>query len=793
MISFATSASRHALIAFLLGSAPPPTNAPLNLTLPQLIAPAATGPQDGVATVANVGVWAAEFAVTGFDAEIRTTDTVPVVVFARQAVTHSTTIAANPAIDLTGKSLVLRVWAKNGTAETLAESAAFGPIAAAGDIPIAALAWSNTAASVPSGWTQLLSPGGLFVTGAQFPNVAGAEGATAGFEGTSLGTSQTDTRTNSSDSRLLARLGTNADPSQLRLTIAGLQSGAVYRLYGGAKANTTLSPQFAVRNTGGTVLHSVAATSISNTQILDAAGAVSSVAAWQSASQWGGTFVEITAPSDGIIRIARNTPAAMNYCCFALTRKRTSAGPVGIPLTFEGLPKFTNIATASALNSAIASRTPGEVITLTAVVAPFVLNAAGIRRPPFCSVVLPAGQVTAINCGTGALYLEVLGGTTSRDVVTGDTSSTGMYGIDLGSSSFFSYRGGVLGQSSNCVASTAGATDFEITDCIMEWARADGMQLVRCKRFLIRNIFGRDTAIPRKKLLWYTNGTPPQDGVADSSNGTTSFYFDGTHNDLMQIRNDTGFADQTSDYALLYNDLWMLGAALVNFGNANNVGRLALRGIVAWNDVKSADNGCIDVRGEHMEVRDNIVGPHPLRDPDTPGNVYIGIIQNPGGAPVRGGRNTLLAGAVAVNAGGVDLAGSTITGSVVDPPQLPNLRRLPWAPAVLRPAYTPWSAAPEVVTAPTLRHTDASGGGTSAPVGTWLTAGLGNVKGNGSETYQVRWLRDGVVFRTGPAVSGPADRIYQIQAGDINVTMEIQYSNVNGTGAWRPTRPISAV
>lgn len=107
--------------SFAAGGGPPPGPGPTNLVLPSIVGVAEVGQ-----TVEwDVGIWDT---ATSFDIEVVITGGARdgEVVLARTSVAGDTT--GSIVADLTDQSIILKVWGINGSGETLAQSAAFGPI-----------------------------------------------------------------------------------------------------------------------------------------------------------------------------------------------------------------------------------------------------------------------------------------------------------------------------------------------------------------------------------------------------------------------------------------------------------------------------------------------------------------------------------------------------------------------------------------------------------------------------------------------------------------------------------------
>ena len=318
-----------------------PASNPANLSAPFI----SGTPMDGTAWTFNLGEWSSSAAITGFDIEVVSTDATPVVFLSRQAVTADTSSSISGTV---GKSLVLKVWAKTLTGETLASSAAFGPITAAGDQLILAAAWSTTAQDLPSSpypWTRMTTLGGSDNT---TKNMAVFQGATQlaatglypitnpnvantsfGFAGTSDASGTTTISSGGfADSRLQGRLG-NLSYSQNNFRI-DLPGPGVYRVYAGlgvsgTQTNVSLEVWNGAPGVGATnsvhVLNNIADPNDS-ASVLDIMGNTITVADWSSTL---GAFKEVTvteaAPYLTIAKGSFSDSVASQLNCVAVFKK----------------------------------------------------------------------------------------------------------------------------------------------------------------------------------------------------------------------------------------------------------------------------------------------------------------------------------------------------------------------------------------------------------------------------------------------------------------------------------------
>lgn len=469
-----------------------------------------------------------------------------------------------------------------------------------------------------------------------------------------------------------------------------------------------------------------------------------------------------------------------------------------------GAPAFIGAVDAADLQAKVIKARPGSVVSLLNTVAPFHLRIDQAKRSlhgHMVTVALPSDQVAAVTFKGPSLYTEVVGGVASADEVfpknaKGEYDSN--YSIEmLDGASHFAVRGMRLSQGYMSFGGGAGHTDFEITDCIVEWARNDIAQLVRCKRFLIDGLKGTRCVVKGFTMKFYDDGAPPVDAPPGNLGG--GYDIDTLHNDSVQIRNEVGNAGVSEDFAIINCDLETFGAGFVAYGDTSSGGLRWRRALIANNKMRPYDKRAAWAIGTDIEVRGNQIGLHPVvtgrADP-----VELVLERINAGDRVRGGLNSSLEGSMLfTTASGVDLNG-VVNGDIVTPPALPNLRRSPWAPTPVRPALPAYNQKPEMIGRPGLfyalggvaysaKHpTDAQP--PSAPVGTWFTAGVGTVKGLENSTGEWRWTRDDV------PIPGANGRTYQGTSSDIGsnrLKCQTRRTNAFGTSDWMDSYGVNVV
>jgi hypothetical protein len=333
---------------------------PVNLALPEI-----TGLlTQGADLTFDVGLWSGT--VDTFEIEV--TQTSPTAtLLARQTVTGTTTGTVTADV---GGSLTLNVWATGPGGETLASSAAFGPIEAAGDEWVMGLVFNPSTGHnpTPSGspvtWT-LAAPdpaaqtyaaiaawatatsyvvgntrrqGGYVYTcavdhtsGTFATDLASGywtlTGPSWGWVGSNAASTTTDfdAQAGKGDVRLNGRYGINGSPAQIGIQIDLPDGPGIYIIHAGLSANSTVVPRMEVRDGGSaaTVLRTfnAAAASVTSAQVIDAADNITTVAGWQAASDYGGAGFEVTASGNSLWFGRPTTSGSPWINCIAVLKK----------------------------------------------------------------------------------------------------------------------------------------------------------------------------------------------------------------------------------------------------------------------------------------------------------------------------------------------------------------------------------------------------------------------------------------------------------------------------------------
>lgn len=291
-------------------------------------------PVDETAWILHVGVWSGD--IDHFDVEWRNASDDSVVLSRRLADPDE---PAEGLGDVVGLTLYARVWAVSSTgAETFADTDAFGPVVAAGDEFIIALAWAPTEQSLPQSpypWTAVTVEGGSW--GVDYkaypqPNPNHASLSWGRYGDIAMNVQGTGTTTGDAG-RLQGRLGSNLSAAQFSIAIQVPEVGATYRVYAGMKAHTNVIGMFAVRDgsASGPELYVIDNTSgtTSSTQVKDAAANITSITDWAAASDLGGHYIEVTPTIDNgdgtatLVICRPSTNAAVTHLnCVAVTKKR---------------------------------------------------------------------------------------------------------------------------------------------------------------------------------------------------------------------------------------------------------------------------------------------------------------------------------------------------------------------------------------------------------------------------------------------------------------------------------------
>jgi hypothetical protein len=422
-------------------------------------------------------------------------------------------------------------------------------------------------------------------------------------------------------------------------------------------------------------------------------------------------------------------------------------------------PKQTSVTTSAALIAAIHQASPGEVITLTAVVPAFALEFDGLVKPGYgVTIVLPLTQIIRVRLENRCEGLHIIGGDFSADIVNNSLSSANN-GLQLSTNvTKVSVAGAYFGRNSNAVQSVS-CQDVIIQACRLNASRQDQINLVTCDRFVIDgNNF--EAGIKGDKFCYFSTGDNPQHNISSGScSGQGGIWEDTAHNDVVQARNQCQDITIRNNYSATFE-----AQGFVSFGAATQDNWI-YRVLVANNTIVDGHEfHGIWFTGTDIDVRNNTITP---AEPGSPTRITIARIDS--NSRVTGGNNTAPA---FTNPAGVDLAATVINGDTVTPPAAPQITFPAWRPAV--PVRTP-SAVPV--------PTYAAGGGirpaTASPtVGTWLSINRGQWLGNQFVTWQYEWRRNGVAVG--------ANQTYQIQHADAdqNMTVAVRGTNAVGTGDW---------
>jgi hypothetical protein len=219
-----------------------------------------------------------------------------------------------------GSSLILKVWAKNGSSQTYAESLPFGPIIEPGDQWIGGFSISPdnnhnpTPVNSPVTWTSL-RPTTLYSseTGYGFNTNAGTFSSVTG-----------------EDPRIAARWNSNSAPTSKGFRLDTPGSG-VYEIYASLGLNTTSTTlNMAIwdgpSSVGTTLLHEInpSGNIVASGRVhrVDALGNVLLNNEWLDASIYGGYPVQVTTTGNSLYfaRCTGNT-GAMNVNCWAVLKK----------------------------------------------------------------------------------------------------------------------------------------------------------------------------------------------------------------------------------------------------------------------------------------------------------------------------------------------------------------------------------------------------------------------------------------------------------------------------------------
>jgi hypothetical protein len=312
-------------------------SAPVNTLLPTISGALV----DNSAWDFNIGTWSGP--ITGFDVQVETTDPTPVILVPRSSVTGDSDGTITSAV---GKSIVLKVWAKNGIAETLRSSSPFGPIAGSADLFVLAVAtaispqsWQTTPYPVTGMFGANLKTAQVIHNGVQIsatgnygidnPN-PGMIGLRFGMNGsTDLGAGSGVSINTYNNPHLNGRLTGNSSAVSAHLRI-DLPGAGTYRIYAGlGSASTITNVNFGVWEGAPTTTSAYQlppTTRSDRTFVVDATGVALSEDQWGTTAPMNmGNFVEITVTGAApFITIGRSTAIGSSTSmlnCFAVFKR----------------------------------------------------------------------------------------------------------------------------------------------------------------------------------------------------------------------------------------------------------------------------------------------------------------------------------------------------------------------------------------------------------------------------------------------------------------------------------------
>lgn len=446
---------------------------------------------------------------------------------------------------------------------------------------------------------------------------------------------------------------------------------------------------------------------------------------------------------------------------------------MGLTLRTQGVKRLVTVDSWAQLESAYASARGGTVITLSEPDDPSVLT---LNAPkPFGGVAIvmhPDQQYRVWAKDVSDLNVAVYGGQVSAFAVNGDFANpyTTGAGVYVENCSRFGLYNAVLGKG-GVGSRFLDASDIEMSHILLEQHYEDCIRLDGCDRMRLANVYAREPFLVGKQILWWNNGTPPTDGTANTSNGTTSFWADTAHNDICQVLYpSTDITWEDFDCEGYGQGLFFDSSATLE------------RGIIRDNRLRMGMSRQISMKGGDLQFIDN--------DMDRPslyaGNPLLSVTRE-GGGKIWGGRNAVGPHGSATQPGGVDLLSGTLNGDA-DPaaPTLPNVPSLLGAPSLVMPTFVARSTPPEIIAPPLLYHTNANPG--SPPTtGTWITTGVGKIAGfEGVTSQQWRWTKNGT------PIGGQTARTYQVVSGDLGASIrcETRAQNAYGWSEWVASAPL---
>lgn len=468
------------------------------------------------------------------------------------------------------------------------------------------------------------------------------------------------------------------------------------------------------------------------------------------------------------------------------------------PFNIEGAPLTVNVNanSASAVQSAITSARPGTVLNVTgATNQNIVLNAVN-KNSPGVFVLLPETFFTRIEA-TNCSGIHFIGGLIASDPILGQIAAS--YGAELINSSRMSLRGARYSNSRNHIV-TKDCSDIILAKNLMNYNRSDNMVLSAMQRFLIDDVQIQE-AFAEWKTGYFANGTPPiynrseantaaHPGAVNGAQGVTWQWNDAAHLDLGQATIGQGSTrTKHEDVTVRSLNMTALSQGFVTFGDSNNtvtptphVERL----LIELCNLVTDQVGAIAVRGTDIEIRDNVVGVHPVVGL-TPAIQVQPMLSGLADTRVRGGRNT--APAFIYNGiTGVDLSSATINGATVAAAELPRIVFPAWVPEPVKPSASVFpNSPPEFLNPPIIVYM-----GTLTAGATWLSMRRGTVKLNGGVIdtsvgfvhpndvaagptgWEYRWRLNGTIVST--------NATYQAQSG--SVVAEARVKTEKGWSGW---------
>ncbi len=623
-----------------------------------------------------------------------------------------------------------------------------------------------------------------------------------GWGGTSYTSSGLSTgATGSFNNKLDGRLTANVTMGQGHLAVEVMKN-VQHKFYMGCTSTAGgVTANIAVKDgsTGAAGnLVAVAPTTVGNDKVLDASGAIYDGAilggqtaaynAWQAAGGgiYGGVGVAFTptvettaasgdSPAKSTLYIGKNSGSATSLGWVAITR----FGGTGLTVRPEGMKVVVDVTTSAALVTAAVAARPGTLIRLNGgiagvtTVAAFAFTSTLSKRAPGIFIEVPSAQVWQINIANSA-GLTFIGGKASGDLVAGN--ATGSFSTNTSVRIATCSRIGVVSMLLGQGAKNAYITDS--SDILLKYlnteaTRDDVTTTLNVTSFLMEDIYFREPTVRGEKLQWYNDGTAPIDITVDTGlpgYGVTNFIADTSHHDFHQPLDGTinDFKIKTVDGHGALQGLWRGGAAIVDLGRSH----------IEDVQLRITDPQMINIGGSDLTVVNCSVGP----DPNYP-NPYASSIFNVeriGAGRVRGYGCSITSGGTITDPTGVDLTLGTMNGDAAVSPTAPSVALPAWMGTYSRPTPVARSTAPDIITPPSVYHTNDAGGATAA-VGTRFTVGLAHVWGRETMTGQEwRWTSNGT------PIGGETGRTFNStgRAAAEVIRCESRVQNAFGWSAW---------